>query len=382
MIAYVCVDPGIPVFGTKGASVHIQEIVRAWRALGHDVHIYCTRLGDERPADLADVPVTHIPVGKGTGATERERAASREREVAAAAQQIARMIKLSGARAVYERYSLFSTVLAQVSAKLGIPGYLEVNAPLVEEQLKHRILVDEERCWAELRAQLRAARRVATVSQDVADWCLRVGGDPDLAERIVVAANGVNLERIRPVEQGPEPVVLFVGTLKPWHGTEDLIRAAALARQPWRLRIVGDGPERARLEGLSAELGVDVEFVGAVAPSEIPDAMAGAWVAVAPYPEQEDQYFSPLKVFEYSAAALPVVASNVGQIPAIVADGETGLLVPPSQPESLASAIDSLVSAPDRARRLGLAGRELMAREHSWAKVLERIRGERDEEAT
>ena len=375
MIAYICADPGIPVFGTKGASVHVQEIIRAWRALGEDVHIYCTRVGDDVPADLADVPVTCFPVGKGTGATERERAAAREQEVLDATRQIAEAVLADGATAVYERFSLFSVVMAVVTATLDIPGYLEVNAPLIDEQREHRILVDEGAAKAALRAQLHAATRVSTVSQPVADWCLAQSGADGLAERIVVTPNGVNIDRIPAVTPSDDPLVLFVGTLKPWHGTEHLIHAAALSQNRWRLRIVGDGPQAPRLKELAEALNLDVDFVGAVAPEQIPGTMQGAWVAVAPYPEQEDQYFSPLKVFEYSAAALPVVASDVGQIPTIVQHDRTGLLVEPSHPQALAGAIDSLVSDPARARAMGAAGRDYMSKEHTWHRVLQRTIG-------
>lgn len=373
-VAYVCIDPGIPVYGTKGASVHVQEIIRAWRALGADVHLYCTRLGENMPDDLADVPVTVVPVGKGSGSTPREKAAAREKEVLAASKQITEAILADGADVVYERFSLFSTVLACVSAKLDIPAHLEVNAPLIDEQRDHRILVDEDAAWAYFRAQLHQATAVASVSHDVAQWCR--DASPKDAHKSVVAPNGVNVERIAKVEAGSAPVVLFVGTLKPWHGTSDLLAAAALAKGRWQLRIVGDGPERGALEAQAHDLGLDVDFRGAVAPSEIPAHMTGAVVAVAPYPVQEDQYFSPLKIYEYSAAGLPVVASAVGQIPEIIRDRETGLLVPPSQPQELAHAIDALLADRELAARLGAAGRELMVREHTWERVLERIVGE------
>ncbi|SDL34357.1 glycosyltransferase family 4 protein [Tessaracoccus oleiagri] len=376
-VAYICADPGIPVFGTKGASVHVQEIVRAWRARGAEVHVYCTRLGDHRPHDLEDVAVTVMPVGKGRGATDEERTADREQQVADVSRRLARAAIADEVDVVYERFSLFSVAMSLVAQRLDVPAYLEVNAPLVEEQRDHRILVDEAWARGALRAQLHAATRVAAVSRPVADWCLAQAGDPELAARVVVAPNGVNVDRIAPVVPGTEPTVLFVGTLKPWHGTEHLIRAAALAGRRWRLRIVGDGPQGSALRDLADSLGVAVDFVGAVPPEGIPAAMAGAWVAAAPYPEQRDQYFSPLKVFEYSAAALPVVASRVGQIPTIVRDGETGLLVEPSRPDQLAAAIDRLVADAATARRMGAAGRELMTGRHTWEKVLARtIEGE------
>lgn len=105
--------------------------------------------------------------------------------------------------------------------------------------------------------------------------------------------------------------------------------------------------------------------------------MAGARVAVAPYPagSDEQQYFSPLKVYEYAAAGLPVVASAVGQLPAVVRPGRTGLLVPPSDPAALAAAVDDLLGDPARADRMGDAARALMVRAHSWDAVLDRTAG-------
>ncbi|MGO4956733.1 glycosyltransferase family 4 protein [Luteococcus sp. Sow4_B9] len=365
-VAYVCVDPGIPVFGTKGASVHIQELVRAWRERGAHVHVYCARRGDDVPSDLADLEVTEVKVrGKG---------AEREPGQKQASQQIAELVKAGGHDLVHERYSLFSQVMAQVrSAQPDLPTVLEVNSPLIDEQRTHRELIDVQGTYTALARQLDAADVVACVSEPVAQWvrdrAAEAGAEPGA---VVVTPNGVNTNRITAVEpdlSGPG-VVVFVGTLKPWHGTEHLFTAATLAREPWRLRIVGDGPQREQLEALAAEHQLDVEMVGAVAPQDVPGHLAGALVAVAPYPASDDHYFSPLKVYEYSAAGLPVVASRIGEIPQVVLDGQTGVLVPPSDPAALAAAIDALVARPERARQLGRAGRDLMERQHSWAHVL------------
>ncbi|GEO94948.1 glycosyltransferase family 4 protein [Kocuria turfanensis] len=386
-LAYVCADPGVPVFGTKGASVHVQEILRAWRARGAEVRLYATRLGEQMPADLADVPVVHVPVPPaplGTAPGRADRVAARERAQADAARRIAERVVADGADAVHERYSLFSTALAVITGALGVPGVLEVNAPLVDEQRTHRDLVDEDAARAALAAQVAAAERTACVSEPVARWVQRTvaaaGGE---AGRVLVAPNGVNVERILPsrdsAARGPDPgppVVVFVGTLKPWHGVEHLLRARASAATDWHLRVVGDGPQRAFLEELAASLGVEAEFTGAVAPAEVPGLLAGCAVAVAPYPataDAEDQYFSPLKIYEYAAAALPVVASRVGQVPAAVQDGVTGLLVAPSDPAALARAIDALVADPGRRRAMGRAGRRDAVARRSWTAVLDDI---------
>lgn len=374
-VAYVCADPGVPVFGTKGASVHVQEIIRAWRARGDDVTIYCTRTGDDRPADLADIPVVHLRVPRlEPGLSGADAHAARERAQVEASAALAAAVVADGADVVYERYSLFSTVLAEVCGALQVPGILEVNAPLIDEQREHRVLVDEAAALTAFDTQARAASRIACVSVPVADW-VRTTVSTELPEPVVVVApNGVNVDRITAVQQAPDdPLVVFVGTLKPWHGVDVLVLAAALAKQPWRLRIIGAGPQEQAVRQQAEALGVDVELTGALAPQDVPAALAGAWVGVAPYPATvAEQYFSPLKIYEYSAAALPVVASAVGQVPSIVDDGVTGLLVPPSDAHALAAAIDRLVADPSYAARLGQQGRTVMSEQHTWHRVLQR----------
>lgn len=365
-IAYVTVDPGIPVFGTKGASVHIQEVVRELTRRGHDVTVHTTRAGRDIPDDLAGLEVieTRIDVDD-PGARERA-----QQEVSA---RIAARIIAGGADLVYERYSLFSTALAEVAEATGAAGVLEVNAPLIEEQRTHRVLIDEEAAEKALARQVAAATTTVAVSDPVRDWLRECTG----SESVHTVPNGVSITRIvpRPEDIG-DPVVTFVGTLKPWHGVADLLAAAALAKRPWKLRIIGDGPERAALEEQAAGLGIEVDFRGAVAPADMPGQLAGSAIGVAPYPDlggEQQQYFSPLKVYEYLAAGLPVVASAVGQLPQIL--GELGTLVPPSDPAALAAAIDTLAADPVLRGKLGWRGRVQAEEKHSWAGAVDRILG-------
>ena len=359
-IAYVCLDPGIPVFGTKGASVHIQEVVREYRRRGHDVTVYATRRGSDVPDDLAELRVVDVPI---TTRDEEER----ERAQQAASASVSDMVRAGGYDLVYERYSLFSTVIAEC----GVPGILEVNAPLIDEQRTHRVLVDEQAADAALREQVQAALATICVSDPVRDWVIaRTEGT-----RVFTVPNGVNVHRITPQPESPgAPVVTFVGTLKPWHGVDVLLRARAHAHKDWQLRIIGDGPMRAELDDLARSLGIDVDFRGAVAPDAIPQHMAGTAIGVAPYPAMDtdsDQYFSPLKVYEYMAAGLPVVASRVGQLPEIM--GESAYLVPPSDPEALAAALDALVANPVERARVGSDNRRQAEREHSWTGTVDHI---------
>jgi glycosyltransferase involved in cell wall biosynthesis len=141
----------------------------------------------------------------------------------------------------------------------------------------------------------------------------------------------------------------------------------------YRLRLIGDGPERSAVERQIALAGIadHVELTGAVDPAAVPGLLREIDVAVAPYPAMADMYFSPLKVFEYLAAGLPIVASRVGQVEQII--GGVGLLVPPGNARALAGAIDLLRRNPRLAHRLSVEGRELVAAKHSWDAVVERI---------
>ena len=375
-IAYICCDPGIPVFGTKGASVHIQEVVRELRSIGHEVALYAVRSGKHVPDDLTDLEL-HLEAVADVEPAEREQAQAH------AAERIVSRVIADGADLVYERYSLFSTALADITAATGVPGILEVNAPLIDEQRRHRSLVDASGAAQVLHRQVAAARATVCVSDPVADWVRRRTTDlpdaNDVVDRIHTVPNGVSVRRIQPQPEDPDRVVVtFVGTLKPWHGVADLITAAALARQSWSLRIIGDGPEMDSLRAQAGRLGVEVDFRGAVAPQDIPAHVAGSAIGVAPYPDLgggEQQYFSPMKVLEYLAAGLAVVASDVGQIPQLLEDGSGrhGMLVAPSDPTALAAALDDLAACPDRRARMGRSGRLLAEERHSWHRTVARI---------
>ena len=375
-IAYICCDPGIPVFGAKGASVHIQEVVRELRSIGHEVALYAVRSGKHVPDDLTDLEL-HLETVADVEPAEREQAQAH------AAERIVSRVIADGADLVYERYSLFSTALADITAATGVPGILEVNAPLIDEQRRHRSLVDAPGAAQVLHRQVAAARATVCVSDPVADWVRRRTTDlpdaSDIVDRIHTVPNGVSVRRIQPQPEDPDRVVVtFVGTLKPWHGVADLITAAALARQSWSLRIIGDGPEMDSLRSQAGRLGVEVDFRGAVAPQDIPAHVAGSAIGVAPYPDLgggEQQYFSPMKVLEYLAAGLAVVASDVGQVPQLLEDGSGrhGVLVAPSDPTALAAALDDLAVCPDRRARMGRSGRLLAEQRHSWRRTVARI---------
>jgi glycosyltransferase involved in cell wall biosynthesis len=89
-------------------------------------------------------------------------------------------------------------------------------------------------------------------------------------------------------------------------------------------------------------------------------------VAVAPYPNLTRFYFSPLKVYEYMAAGLPVVASRLGQLEGLIRHGINGLLCPPGDAAALADTLAGLRADPGLRRRLGETARATVLRQHTW----------------
>jgi glycosyltransferase involved in cell wall biosynthesis len=170
----------------------------------------------------------------------------------------------------------------------------------------------------------------------------------------------------------------FIGTLKPWHGLPTLVEAfAELYREDptMRLLVVGDGPLGSWLEhGLKASgISHATRTTGAVSPQSIPALLSAMDAAVAPYTARPDFYFSPLKILEYMAAGLPVVASRIGQIQELISDGETGLLSEPDDAHSLADHLRRLRDDPALRYRLGAAARRNVERHHTWLDVTQRI---------
>lgn len=372
-IAVVSTDPGIPVFGQKGASIHLQEILRAFLSRGARVTLLSPRLDGDPAADLGRVTRLPLPsYAKGLPAELRERALLGNGEHVRTLLSSIGPIDL-----VYERHALFSHAAMEFANAHGLPSVLEVNAPLLEEQSQYRTLALPGEAASSTRRVMRAASAVYGVTDAVADYAASFGADPSCLH---VIGNAVNPHRFprRAKPRGPFTVG-FLGTLKPWHDVVTLIDALAILRASTtpeaRLLIVGDGPERQRLEARADALGISssVEFTGAIAAEQVPDALARMHAAVAPYSAEGPFYFSPLKIYEYMAAELPVVASNVGHLSGVVAHGKTGLLTAPGEARDLAEALSSLAARPEWRDDLGRTARAEVLAEHTWDRVAQCI---------
>jgi glycosyltransferase involved in cell wall biosynthesis len=368
-VAYVCMDAGVPVFGQKGASVHVQEVIRSLLKRGATVELFASRLGGDCPKDLTSVKVHTFPELPKSDTQQRE-------QLTLALNQMLRLKLLSEKfDLIYERYSLWSYAAMAAAQSTRRPSVLEVNAPLIEEQEKHRSLHDRSAAERVATKVFTHAATIICVSEQVAAYVQRYVNE----DKVNVLPNGVNLSRfaISPTKTH-EFTVGFVGTLKPWHGVEVLLEAFRMFHEQHsqsRLLLVGDGPEHERLETTVKRYQLEnaVTFTGAVSPESVPQYLAQMNVAVAPYPALEDFYFSPLKILEYMAAGVPVVASRAGQIPELIEDGVSGLLCPPGDANALALALGDLYHRPALAESLAKQARQKAEAQHSWDTVVAKM---------
>jgi glycosyltransferase involved in cell wall biosynthesis len=157
------------------------------------------------------------------------------------------------------------------------------------------------------------------------------------------------------------PLLVAVARLVPQKGIDIALRALAELPDAW-LVVLGEGPERTRLEALARELGV----VGRTHfPGRVPDV--AAWLrraSVVVHPARWEGF--GLALLEAMLCAKPVVATHVSSIPEIVVDGETGILVPPDDPRALAHAVRRAEP------RLGEAGLERARRAFSVERMARR----------
>jgi glycosyltransferase involved in cell wall biosynthesis len=375
-VAYVCADPGVPVFGTKGSSIHVQSVLRGFLRVGAKIDLFATRLDGTVPDDLITVRAHWLP------ALPKGDLAAREKASVGANRSLDAALRREGPFGlVYERYSLWSFAAMEYARETETRSVLEVNAPLVEEQERYRGLVDRSSAESVARRVFTAAGTIVAVSREVAEHIERC---PGLSDGPHVVANGVDPLRfpagIPPSHPAPPGTftIGFVGSLKPWHGLEVLVDAfAALQRThpETRLLVVGDGPER---ESLIARLAATdaleaAELVGAVDPGDVAGLLASMDMAVAPYPPQVGFYFSPLKLFEYMAAGRPVVASRIGQVGEIIQHGWNGLLCEPGDVASLVAGIERLRFDPLLAMALGANARASVLQHHTWDAAVRRI---------
>jgi glycosyltransferase involved in cell wall biosynthesis len=382
--------------GIDGQAVHVRALLQALVAEGHEV----------REVALVPVfgPAAEATVGRDQGAHSSEH---RNRplkwidrlprpilELAEALYSLIAppMIARAATRFhpdfIYERYAFGNVGGVLAGRRLGIPLVLEVNAPLADELARtHGVFFAVLARRLEALA-LRRADLICVVSEALRGIVLAGGARQG---RVLVVPNGVDTQTFRPLEperraavrrdlglpeqeNGQTLVLGFAGFVRKWHRLDLVL--ACLARPEFagaRLVVVGEGPHSRALARRAAELGIAdrVLLLGARPHEEMPSLLAALDVALLP---GIPCYASPLKLYEYMAVGLPVVAPDQENLREVLRHRENALLFAPDSCEALTAALMELKDDPDLRRRLGANARAAVLGEgRSWRGVARRV---------
>lgn len=359
-----------------GQYVHVEGIVGALRALGHEVIVVGPRLAEtqEFGGELSWVRWLKrwIP-----------RAAYELAEFGYSFIDYFRLstdIRRHRPDFVYERYNLFFLSGLWVRKRFRLPWLVEVNAPLLDERSAHGgIKLKRLARWTE-RTVWRGADHVFAVTRVLAQRIEREDVD---STRITVTPNGIDpaaFEGLPPRSEakqrlhlGNSVVLGFTGFVRKWHGLERVLDAMQRLQAPSHFLVVGDGPARIAVEQRAHELGLSasVTFTGLVDRPKVLGYVNAFDIALQP---DVVPYASPLKLFEYMAAGCAIVAPDRPNIREILTHDANGWLFDPDDPDAFVAGVAALAADAALRRRLGDGARATIHERHlTWTGNAERI---------
>ena len=284
---------------------------------------------------------------------------------------------------VWQRHELFAQAGAELARRSHAPLVIFAAAPQVWEARTWGV---RRPGWGRLlerrgeAPQLRSADLVVCPSELVATELRRASGRTG---PVLVVPGGVDTTQFRPDVDGRpvrgelgldgRMVIGWAGSFRPFHGLDVAVDAMELVRRHVPdavLLLVGDGPQRARIEQRAASLGVETRCTGTVGHEDMPALIAAMDVALVLHAGTQTFHYGPIKLAEYLASGRAVVAPRAGELEPL---GEhAGVVLVDGGPQALADAIVALADDPQRRARLGAAGRVRAEQEYSWDRVLDR----------
>ena len=366
--------------GDGAEGIHVASIVNAFRALGHEVKVAAI-IGEKTSEARSRVK---------TFERLRDWVPQSLYETMEIGYTLAGYRLLTGnvngwkPHFVYERYTLFNMSGLLAARRLGVPFVVEVNSPLAYERAQYDRLALRRIAHGFERFVLSRADLVLTVSTPLKYYLVDRGAP---ADRIFVLPNGadpalffsdkqkrVEIRSQRSIPLGAT-VIGFVGILRPWHGVELLLEAVAQIKNSSPevyVLIVGDGPSQSDLERLADERGLAnrVIFTGRIPHNKVSDYLSAFDIAVSP---RATFYASPMKVLEYMATGIAVVAPDTANFQDIITDGYDGVLFEAENSAKLAAALSTLLEEEPYRRQLAANARETIMRGRTWVHNAERI---------
>ena len=372
--------------GIDGQAVHVRALAQALVAEGHEVReVALEPILAPRPR----VAERGVRPWRGIDRLPRPVLELAEDAYSLAAwRMVARAAALFGPDFVYERHAFGNAGGVWAANRLGVPVVLEVNSPLVDELAGTRGVAFPALARRLEGFVLRRADLVVVVSEELRRFALSRGAREG---RVLTIPNAVDVEAFRPLDaelgadarrrfglspngNGPGLVLGFSGFVREWHRLDLVL--SCLGRPELadaRLVVVGEGPRSEWIARRAAEFGVSdrVLQAGDRRHEEMPGLVAAFDVALLP---GAPPYASPLKLYEYLAAGLPVVAPDQANLREVLRHRHNALLFAPGDADALASALIELKADAALRARLGARARATVLDERrTWRGVARRV---------
>ncbi|SNX74578.1 glycosyltransferase involved in cell wall bisynthesis [Cereibacter ovatus] len=276
---------------------------------------------------------------------------------------LAHHLQQQGVSHLHNHFGDSSGSVAMLAGALaGLPFSMTLHGPAI---------FFEPRLWR-LDEKIARARFTVCISRFCRSQAM-IFADPRHWPKLKIVHCGIDPARYgRTADRPAGKEIVFVGRLAAVKGVPVLLDAFAevLKTHPdARLTLVGDGPERAAIEARAEALGGAVTFTGYLSQDEVAGVLARADLFALPSFAEG----VPVVLMEAMASRLPVVATRIAGIPELVAEGDSGCLVPPGDAPALARALERLLQDPDLRRRMGDAGRAKVEAHHAIATEAARL---------
>ena len=366
-----------------GAAVHVRELENGLKAQGHEVNTHYMNRFTSVEASVESPMRGYLKKKLWRYLNQFNALLSNARYFV----KEWRILSKEKPDAILERYNFLNVSLVFAARVKKIPLVLEVNSPMAYENKKfsnHAVRLPFFPEYLE-KINLQLADKVYVVSSELKEYYIKRG---IASEKIHVVPNGADEKRIHPdvdtkhiTEKfylNNKIVIGFVGSFHYWHGVDNLsqfIKMILLKYENVSFLLVGTGPLKDSLEKeFKREINAGkVVFPGYVQHEKIPPFLAAMDIVLAPYPNLEFFYYSPLKLFEYMAAGKAIIASNVGQIAEIITENYDGLLVEPDDFDEMLAKSLKLIADEKLRAKIGMNARKTIEEKYTWTKTAETI---------
>lgn len=368
----------------EGSQVHAKEFMNAMNSIGNNVIPVELSLKTKKQLENLKIQ-TNMPTRKGKLEFLKEL-----KTFLLNGLRIIRLYKLYRKHkpdAIINRYLIYDFSAIVVGKLLNIPVMYEVNASAVyEREIENRYYIKPLAKYVE-KLIFNKSNVVTVVSNELKNFFEENGYN---VSNTIVIPNGVNIKEYQEnveisskfqelaLQWKDKEILGFLGSLKSWHGVHrviDILPSLLKSNPNIRLLIVGDGNTRDDIEKRISEKNLkDHVFISGFIPhDQVPGALSLFKVALAPYNNISNFYFSPLKIFEYMAAGKAVVAPGLGQINELVQPGYTGILLQENTDICLEKAILEIIEDPEQLKQMSLNAKDYISRNYTWERNAEKI---------